>query len=510
MSHLPLHERSVSNPTEPRAFDFLRAQLLSKRERHHAETFGSSCTPARRSGNYAASSSRPTRKDRAVPMPSRAVTQAKLISAQLFSGAGIASGYAVGGLLAEQITGQTAMAGFAQMSVILGAGLIAYPLAALAARTGRRRALTLGFGIGMLGAAVVLVAVAIEFLPLFMLGMMMCGSATAAGLQARYAAVDVAGPTATGRAMSLVVWATTVGSVLGPNFTGPGAHLGEALGMHPLVGPYLISMVAFALAALVASTLASGPRPNTTQRNRPAKGNHGAGDDAAITATTTHTPAPLGLTAALRFVAAQPVPLFAIVTIVTGQMMMTNVMVMTPVHMHHQQFDLGAIGLVVSIHIAGMYALSPIFGWMSDRWGPGTVIASGVVVFIATITIGVLDALAPVSSMPLLTTALLLLGVGWSMFLIGGSALLTASVPHHAKITLQGVSDSAMNLGGALMAATAGTVLAAGGFLWINLMATAVLLVTLAFAVKAVPLMTWPGRATPPSPDKDHFERAQR
>ena len=107
------------------------------------------------------------------------------------------------------------------------------------------------------------------------------------------------------------------------------------------------------------------------------------------------------------------------------------------------------------------------------------------------------------SSMTLLSTALLLLGVGWSMFLIGGSALLTASVPQHAKVTLQGASDSAMNLGGAVMAAAAGTVLEVGGFLWINMMATVLLLVMLVFSMKAVPLMKWPGRATP-SPDEEH------
>src|SRR5699024_1134317 len=163
--------------------------------------------------------------------------------------------------------GQTAMAGFAQMSVILGAGLIAYPLAVLAGRSGRRKALTLGFGIGTLGAVVVLIGVALQFLPLFMLGMMMCGSSTASGLQARGAlpgrplfalgmvtwgpapasglqagdaAVDLAEPAAAGRAVSLVVWATTVGSVLGPSFTAPGAQLGETLGMNGLAGPYLI------------------------------------------------------------------------------------------------------------------------------------------------------------------------------------------------------------------------------------------------------------------------------
>src|SRR5699024_5830751 len=174
-------------------------------------------------------------------MTSRIREQAKLITAQLLSGAGIASGYAVGGLLAEEITGQTAMAGVAQRSVILGVGLIAYPLDVLAGRSGRRKALALG--------------IVLQFLPLFMLGMMMCGSSTASGLQARYAAVDLADPAAAGRAMSLVVWATTVGSVLGPSFTAPGAHLGETLGMNGLAGPYLISMAAFALATLFASTL---------------------------------------------------------------------------------------------------------------------------------------------------------------------------------------------------------------------------------------------------------------
>ena len=421
-------------------------------------------------------------------MPSPlAAQQAKLIAAQLFSGAGIASGYAVGGLLAEQITGRTAMAGFAQMSVIFGAGVVAYPLAALAARAGRRTALTLGFGIGTLGALVVLLGVALSFLPLFMLGMMMCGSSTAAGLQARYAAVDFADPRSTGRAMSLVVWATTVGSVLGPNFTAPGARLGEALGMDPLAGPYLISMLAFAIAAFSASTLARG----VSTSGAPASDTP-VGDDSADGAPTAAAPSAaaagrLGLGEALRYALARPVPMFAIVTIITGQMMMTNVMVMTPVHMDHQGFSLGAVGIVVSIHIAGMYALSPLFGWMSDRWGPGSVIGAGTVVFAVTIVLGVVDALAERSSMPLLSTALLLLGVGWSMYLIGGSALLTRAVPPEAKVTLQGVSDSAMNLGGALMAATAGTVLGLGGFLWINLMATFVLAISVVFGIRAIP-----------------------
>ena len=448
-------------------------------------------------------------------MTSHIREQAKLITAQLLSGAGIASGYAVGGLLAEEITGQTSMAGFAQMSVILGAGLIAYPLAVLAGRSGRRKALTLGFGIGTLGAVVVLIGVALQFLPLFMLGMMMCGSSTASGLQARYAAVDLADPAAAGRAMSLVVWATTVGSVLGPSFTAPGAHLGETLGMNGLAGPYLISMVAFALATLSASTLTKSVAAGTDHPGEPrvddpghdgegtaeVNGSAASAKESAPTDKSTTTeataPPPMKLGEALRFALARPVPLFAMITIIAGQMMMTNVMVMTPVHMDHQEFSLGAIGIVVSIHIAGMYALSPVFGWMADRWGSGVVIAGGAGIFVLTIVLGVIDAVAPESSMVLLSTALSLLGIGWSMFLIGGSSLLTASVPAHAKVPLQGASDSAMNLGGALMAAMAGAVLGAGGFLWINLMATFVLLVAVGFSIRAIPLMSWPGRRAP-------------
>ena len=410
-------------------------------------------------------------------MASQRLTLAKLFTAQLFSGAGIASGYAVGGLLAEQITGRTAMAGFAQMSVILGAGLVAYPLATLAARYGRRTALTLGFGTGTLGAAVVLTGVAVEFLPLFMLGMMMCGSSTAAGLQARYAASDSVNPQKPGQAMSIVIWATTVGSVLGPNFTEPGSRLGEFLGVNPLSGPYLISMGCFALAALAAFSLGS-------QRTAARAAAQGTAPAAAQAASPAQTDRP-SFGEALRYLLSRPVARYAVITIVTGQMIMTNVMVMTPVHMDHQHFDLTAVGIVVSIHIMGMYVFSPVFGWMSDRWGPRTVITAGMVVYAVTVALGIYDSLLPTSHFVILNTALFLLGVGWSMFLIGGSALLVKSVDARMRVPLQGISDSAMNLGGAFMAAFAGTLLGLGGFFLINAIAGVVLLVNIVFALLA-------------------------
>lgn len=409
----------------------------------------------------------------ATTVTSQKLTLAKLFTAQLFSGAGIASGYAVGGLLAEEISGRTTMAGFAQMSVILGAGLIAYPLSTLASRFGRRTALTLGFGVGTTGAAVVLTGVAVGFLPLFMVGMMLCGSSTAAGLQARYAASDTANPAKPGQAMSIVIWATTVGSVLGPNFTEPGARLGDLLGMNPLAGPYLISMCCFLLAATAAFTL-------TPERRVVAQP---TGDQETSARSAPQDRPSFG--EALRYLLGHPVARYAVITVITGQMIMTNVMVMTPVHMDHQHFDLTAVGIVVSIHIMGMYVLSPVFGWMSDRWGPRSVITAGAVVYTVTIALGIYDSLRPVSDFATLNVALFLLGIGWSMFLIGGSSLLVKTVNERMRVPLQGMSDSVMNLGGALMAAFAGSALQLGGFFLINALAAVVLLVNIVFALLA-------------------------
>lgn len=387
----------------------------------------------------------------------------RLIGVQLFAGMGTASGFAVGGILAEQISGATQIAGFAQMSVILGAGLIAYPLAALASRVGRRAALTLGFGTGGLGALIVLAGVAAEAMPLFMLGMVLCGASTASGLQARFAASDTAPKGSVSLSMSLVVWATTVGSIIGPNFTEPGAKLGAALGMNPLAGPYVISCGAFFAASAIAFLL---PRRS----------------EADAAGQTAHASLPQALKEALK----HPLVVFGVITATAGQMMMTNVMVMTPVHMHHQGFELSLTGIVISLHIAGMYGAAPLFGWWADRWGSASLIAAGCVVFGASIGLGLIDALAVESSMLRLSFALLLLGLGWSMFLIGGSTFVTRHAPANIRVPIQGFSDSLMNLGGALMAATAGISLQTGGFTALNMTSLTVLVLVIAAG-----LVTW-------------------
>ncbi|MGP9502928.1 MFS transporter [Specibacter sp. AOP5-B1-6] len=395
--------------------------------------------------------------------------QAVLVAGQLLSGVGVASGVAVGGILAAQLAGTTAASGFVQTASALGAGLVAVPLANLAVRAGRRWALSTGFALGAAGAALVLLAASLGQFWLMAAGMLFFGSATAAGLQARYAAVDGAPPEKAGRSMAIVIWATTVGSVAGPNLSEPGRLLGIQLGLVPLSGPFVFSLVAFVTAALVISVFFLAPPAPAVPAElpvpaRPAR-QHGAWR-------------------ALRLASHNPRALAALVAVTGGHAIMVGVMVMTPVAMDAHGHSLEIIGIVISLHILGMYAASPVFGILVDKLGALSVVLIGCGIFLAAITVG---AVFSDSSDPLMMSlALVMLGLGWSACLIGGSSLLNQSAPDDLRVPLQGATDMMMNFGAAGMAALAGPVLTAGGFFWVNMVALAVLVPIVVLGLRAL------------------------
>lgn len=395
--------------------------------------------------------------------------QGVLVVGQLLSGVGVASGVAVGGILAAQLAGTTAASGFVQTASALGAGLVAVPLANLAVRAGRRWALSTGFALGAVGAGLVLLAASLGQFWLMATGMLFFGSATASGLQARYAAVDGAPPEKAGRAMAIVIWATTVGSVAGPNLSEPGRLFGISLGLVPLSGSFVFSLIAFVTAALVISVFfvapaASPVNPASPIHSEPAKKRHGAWR-------------------ALRLASHNPRALFALAAVTGGHAIMVGVMVMTPVAMNAHGHSLEIIGIVISLHILGMYAASPLFGWFVDRLGAMPVVMLGCGIFLAAITLGAI--VSEGSDPVLMSMALTMLGLGWSACLIGGSSLLNQSAPEDLRVPLQGANDMTMNFAAAGMAALAGPVLAAGGFFWMNMMALAVLIAMVSLGVRA-------------------------
>ncbi|MGO4384452.1 MFS transporter [Specibacter sp. RAF43] len=422
--------------------------------------------------------------------------QLVLVVGQLLSGVGVASGISVGGILAAELAGTTAASGFVQTASTLGAGLVAVPLANLAVRAGRGAALSAGFALGAVGAALVLLSASLGQFWLMAAGMLFFGSASAAGLQARYAAVDGAPPETAGRAMAIVIWATTVGSVAGPNLSEPGRRLGISLDIVPLAGPFVFSLVAFLTASLVIATffLGAARSPRGTVQTP-----HAQGDGPAAAGAGVDHPTPPGAArthgawTALRLAGRNPRALFALAAVTGGHMIMVGVMVMTPVAMDHNGHSLEIIGIVISLHILGMYAASPLFGWLVDRVGAARVVWLGLATFLAAITLGatVSDSGDPV----LMSVALTTLGLGWSACLIGGSSLLSTAAAEEIRIPLQGANDMLMNFGAAAMAALAGPMLAGGGFFWVNMMALAVLVPMVILGLRAARVT--PALATP-------------
>ncbi|TQN41932.1 putative MFS family arabinose efflux permease [Blastococcus colisei] len=366
------------------------------------------------------------------------------------AGLGVTVGITVGGLLARDVAGTDTAAGLGQTAGVLGAAVIAVPLARMSDRAGRRAGLAAGYAVAVVGSVVAVVAAAIDSLPLLLAGLFAFGAATACGLQARYAAADLSAPARRGRDLSLVVWATTVGSVLGPNLAGPGADLGRALGLPALGGAFVVAAVAF---ALVAAGLLVLLRPDPLLLAR----RLGGGGTGARPRTATG--------AAMRAVWASPEGRLGLTAVVVAHSVMVGVMVMTPVHMGHAGGSEGAtlrvIGLVISVHVAGMYLFSPLVGALADRAGRrATVAVGGALLLLAAALAGTA---APGAALQL-GAGLLLLGVGWSCGLIAGSTLVTESVGADVRPTAQGGTDLLMGLGAALAGVVGGPLLALGGF----------------------------------------------
>ena len=404
-----------------------------------------------------------------------------LSAAQVFGGIGTGATVSIGSILAVELSGSSALAGAVATVMTLGAALAALPLAALADRRGRRIGQVAGLSAAMAGALLMVLSVVTGLFVLLILGAAGIGIGTAASLQARFAAVDLADAEHRGRALSAVVWAVTVGAVTGPNLIQPGAVVGQALGLPPVAGPFVISAVGLLLAVvllffglrpdplLLARELAAATAGNQDVR-QPAP--RPVNQPAALQAR-----APGSLVRGMRAIRASRAALLAVAALVGAHGVMVGVMSMTPLHLqelvagpghagHAATGDvLVIIGFTISLHIAGMFALSPVMGWLTDKAGRTETIMIG----FATIITAVAVAGFGQASTAAVAIGLVLLGVGWSASTISGSTLLAESVGQESRVVVQGVSDMLMGLAGAVGGAASGLVLSQAGYLGLNL-----------------------------------------
>jgi MFS family permease len=371
-----------------------------------------------------------------------------LSAAQVFNGVGIAGTVAAGSLLVTSISNSESLAGLAQTTTVLGAAMMALPLAKLTQKGGRRLSLMIGYSVGVIGSILAILGGTHKILFLMLTGTFLVGAASASGYQARFAAIDLATNENRSKNLSIVVWGSTVGAVAGPNLMQPAGEFSHFLNLPRLVGPYMIAGVSLSLATIVIYFFLK-PDPYLTA-NLSSDG---------ITQKKHET-----TRAALKHIRAIPNASFAVASIGVGHLAMVSIMVMTPVHMSHMDVALSVIGLVISVHVLGMYAFSPIVGALSDKLGRVRVIQIGILILIAAAT---LAGLAPDMQTVPLGIALFLLGLGWSCTLIAGSTFLSESVSVEMKPSSQGASDLVMNLMGALGGAASGLIIGIFSFGWL-------------------------------------------
>jgi MFS family permease len=409
-----------------------------------------------------------------VPVGLQRRTIRVLVVSQVLGGLGFGAGVAVVGLMAYELSGTEALSGVSATASTVGSAAAALLIARIAAGRGRRPGLVTGYAIGALGAVLAILAAVAGSFPLHVGASFAFGWGSAANLYARYAATDLAPAERRASALSTVVWATTVGAVLGPNLTGPGEAVADLAGLPALAGPYLFSMVAFATAALVQLVLLR-PDPLVTAR-------------AAVEQPT--TPSSSSVRAAAATIRRDDAATAALAAITAAHAVMVGVMVMTPVHMEQHGASLQLVGLTISLHIAGMYALSPVAGRLADRFGRRPVLLLGLG---QQAIAALLAAFGAADGSVAFAAGLILLGTGWSCCLVAGSTLLTDAVAVDERPVVQGVSDLAMNLAGALGGTAAGIVLAVAGYRALAL-SSVVLLLLPAWRVRSL------GREVPAAP----------
>ena len=378
----------------------------------------------------------------------QARTVRTLAIGQALGGFGFGSTLSVGAIMATELSGSAAWSGAAATLSTLGSAFVAIPLAHIAARRGRRYALAAGAGLAIIGAFGMILAATLRSFPIELIALFFLGAATAVGLQARFAAADIPTNRPKAKDISLVVWATTFGAVIGPNLIAPGEALGLSLGLPHLAGPFVLT--------IIAQTLSTGffwfglkPDPLILAQQ---------------ISSTGKTIEKRKLKEAAAIIRSKPVAAFAVVSIALSHMVMVSVMSMTPAHLSSEGHSLSDVGLTISLHVAGMYAFSPVFGVISDKLGARPTILMGQLILLISLAVSGFGA----SNFTLVVIGLFLLGLGWSAGTVAGSALLSEELATDEKPVVQGFSDSLMSLSGAFGGAIAGTILTIYGFSGLN------------------------------------------
>lgn len=375
------------------------------------------------------------------------VTLVLLVVATAVGSTGLSAGGTAGTLIAVDLTGSAALAGVPLGLLVVGSAAGAVLISRRSQQAGRVAGLRWGYALGALGAAIVVVGTAVESFGLVLAGSLALGVANAAVFLSRYAAAEVGGGAVRGRALGLVLGSAAVGAVASPNLLGPSGHLASWLGLPRLAGLHLVAVPSFLIAGALLAALPS--RSAVGQADRP------------------RSPTGTWIRDAIKGTRVR----LALVVLAATNLVMVATMAVAPAHLEAHGYSLGGIGLVVSVHVLGMFAPSPLTGWLADRAGGGVVAGVGAVLLVGA---GFGGAIAGAHDGPAFTAVLVLLGIGWNAGVVGGSTMLVASVPPAVRQNAEGIGEVAMGLAAGAGAPIAGLMVAAGGLPTLSVASAAV------------------------------------
>jgi MFS family permease len=369
-----------------------------------------------------------------------------LFANQSLASAGFIASATINSIIGANLGGSASFAGVPSAVYQVGAAFAASAWGYIMDRIGRRNGMVAGLVIGVIGNALVLVAISISSFYLFLTGMLMMGITNAAVVLGRFAAAEVNPPEKRGAAISNVVLGGTFGAIVGPLLIGPVGNLARTLGMDELAGAYIATLILFAISSVVVFV---GLRPDPRDLGKQVAA---AYPDPAFTNVT-------GEARPILEILRQPATQVAISAMALGQVVMVAIMVITSLHMSNHQHNLSDISAVISSHTFGMFAFSVLSGRLADRWGRGPVILTGA----ATLLLSCITAPLSPNVVPL-AVALFLLGLGWNFCFVGGSALLSDQLSPLERSRTQGLNDLLVGLASATGSLGSGIIFAASNY----------------------------------------------
>jgi len=381
---------------------------------------------------------------------------ATLFTTQSLISAATISAFTVSSIIAVTLSGTDSAAGIPSTATNLGRALMAYPIGWIFDKYGRRQGLSLAFLLGVLGALVSVLAVIWGSFWVFLFGALLLGAMRSGSEQARFVAAEVSRVTNRAKVIGVVVFAGTVGSVFGPSLVDPSTRLSLWLNLPENTGPFLVAaLLLFASLVLIFSTL----RPDPLRLGRLVAELDGEIDAEGGSSSVVSKPV-----RSIAEIYSGSVVRLAVLSMTIGQLVMAMLMVITPVHMSHHNHSLINISSVIMAHTMGMFGLSWLTGWLIDRFGRYTIIATGATILVVSAII------APISpNLIPLATALFLLGLGWNFCFVAGSSLLSDNLLSHERGRAQGTSEMLVAVGASAGSLLSGILFNLGSMLTVSL-----------------------------------------